>query len=131
MAAPVVHFEIHASNRPALAQFYETVFGWSTMSVEGMPYTLVFPTGEATPGKAPSEGIGGGMLDRMGDAPVDGAPVNGFVCIIQVSDLQASYDAVKANGGAIALEPFDVEGTGRVFYFHDPDANIVGVMQPA
>lgn len=132
MAAPVVHFEIHASDRPALVRFYEKVFGWTTKSVEGMPYTLVWPTGEDLgPGQPPSTGIGGSMLDRQGPAPGDGAPVSGFTCILQVEDLDATYEAVKEHGGSIALEPMEVEGVGRVFYFKDPDGNIAGCLQPA
>ncbi len=130
MAAPVVHFEVHADDRPALAAFYERVFGWKTMAAPGMPYTLLFPTGGGEPGQPQPVGIGGGMMDRQGPRPEAGAPVNGFVCVLEVADLDASHQAVLANGGATALEPFDVEGVGRVFYFHDPAGNIVGCMQP-
>lgn len=132
MGSPVIHFEIHASDRPAVAAFYETVFGWKTLSAPGMPYTLLWPTGEdLQPGQPPATGIGGGMLDRQGGPPEDGAPVNGFVCILQVEDVEATKDAVLAHGGQTALEPMDVEGVGRVYYFKDPDGNVAGALQPA
>lgn len=131
MSAPVVHFEIHANDRAALARFYEEVFGWSTMATEAMPYTLLFPTGEATPGQAPRVGIGGGMMDRQGPAPEKGQPVNGFTCVIQVDDLAATKAAILSNGGDTALDEMDVDGVGRVYYFHDPSGNIVCAMQPA
>lgn len=131
MAAPVIHFEVHADDRPALAAFYEEVFGWKTMSADGMPYTLLFPTGEGEPGQPPSVGIGGGMLDRQGPRPEKGAPVNGFTCILHVDDVEATKTAVLAHGGATALEPMPVEGVGVVSYFHDPAGNIVGALQPA
>lgn len=130
MAAPVVHFEIHATDRAALAAFYENVFGWKTMAAPGMPYTLLFPTGAGEPGMPQGVGIGGGMMDRMGGPPADGAPVNGFTCILEVEDLDHAYQGVQAHGGAIALEPMDIEGVGKVFYFKDPDGNIVGCLQP-
>lgn len=129
MAAPVIHFEIHATDRAALAAFYEKVFGWKTMAAPGMPYTLLFPTGTGDPGQPQGDGIGGGMLDRQGPRADDGAPVNGFVCILHVADVAATREAVLAHGGLVALEPFDVEGVGRVFYFKDPDGNIAGALQ--
>lgn len=131
MASPVVHFEIHANDRPALARFYETVFGWATMSADGMPYTLLFPTGEANPGQAPSVGIGGGMMDRKGPMPEKGQPMNGFTCVIQVDDLAATKAAILEHGGETAVDEMDVPGVGRVYYFHDPSGNIVCALQPS
>ncbi len=132
MGSPVVHFEIQASDRPALAQFYAEVFGWTHVAAPGMPYTLLGPTGEdPSTGEEPSSGIGGGMLDRNGPAPQDGAGVNGFVCVIQVDDLDETHRRVDQHGGRIVVEPMDVQGVGRVFYFTDPDGNLAGVLQPA
>lgn len=132
MGAPVIHFEIHANDRAGLAAFYEAVFGWKTLAAPGMPYTLLWPTGEdLEPGQPPSTGIGGGMMDRRGPAPEAGAPVNGFTCVIQVDDLDTARAAVLQHGGTMALEPMDVEGVGRVFYFHDPSGNIAGCLEPA
>ncbi len=132
MGSPVVHFEIHASDRPALASFYAEVFGWNHASAPGMPYTLLGPTGEdPAAGEAPSDGIGGGMMDRKGPAAEAGAPVNGFVCVIQVDDLAATEAAVQRHGGEVTVPQMDVPGVGRVFYFRDPDGNLVGVLQPA
>ena len=131
MSAPIIHFEIHATDRPGLARFYEEVFGWTTMSAPGMPYTLIWPTGEdLQPGQPPSVGIGGGMLDRNGAAPKDTDGVNAFVCIVQVEDVDATQKTVLAHGGRTALDPMDVPGVGRVYYFKDPDGNLAGALQP-
>ncbi len=133
MSAPVLHFEIHANDRPALAAFYEAVFGWAHQSAPGMPYTLLYPNGHVpdTPDEVLSEpGIAGGMMDRHGPGPDVGAPVNGFVCIIEVQDLDAVYEAVTQNGGSIAHERQDIPGVGRVFYGRDPDNNLFGCLQP-
>lgn len=131
MSAPVVHFEIHANDRAALTQFYETVFGWKSMGMEGQPYTLLFPTGEMDPGQMPSMGIGGGMMDRQGPAPEKGQPVNGFTVVIQVDDLDATMALIHEHGGETAVEPMDIEGVGRAYYFHDPSGNIVCALQPS
>ncbi len=131
MGSPVVHFEIHANDRAELAAFYETVFGWKTVAAEGMPYTLLFPTGEGEPGQPQSVGIGGGMMDRQGPAPEKGQPVNGFTCVIEVEELAATKEAILANGGETALDDMDIPGVGTVYYFHDPSGNIVCALQPA
>ena len=134
MASPVVHFEIHANDRAALASFYEQVFGWATQAAPGMPYTLLYPNGKARASHDDAlegPGIAGGMMDRQGPAPEKGAPVNGFTCVIQVEDLATTKAAILAHGGETALDEMDIEGVGRVYYFHDPSGNIVCAMQPA
>ncbi len=134
MSAPVLHFEIQAENVDRCMAFYRDVFGWEIVDVPGMEqvYWMVYPNGEAPPdGMYAGPGIAGGMLVRPGPAAQVGAPVNGFVCILQVDDLDATYAKVQASGVTIALEPMDIPGVGRVFYSHDTENNIFGVLEPA
>lgn len=135
MGSPVVHFEIHAQEPERALAFYRGVFGWADNTVPGMEqqYWLLYPDGqvrESRDEELPGIGIAGGMLVRQGPPPDEGAPVNGFVCVIQVDDLDAVHGAVPEHGGSIALPPFDVEGVGRVFYAKDTEGNIFGVIQP-
>lgn len=137
MAAPVVHFEIHAEDPDRCRAFYEMVFGWATNDVPGMEqqYWLMFPNGAiqitASPTDSPGEGISGGMMKRQGDAPAEGAPVNGYVCVLQVEDLEKTKQAVLQHGGQVVVEPMEIAGVGRVFYAKDTEANTFGVIQPA
>lgn len=127
MAAPVVHFEIHANDPDRARAFYGDVFGWTSNDVPGMEqgYWLL------DTGKGDGPGIQGGMLVRRGPAPQEGQPVNAFVCIISVEDLDATHAAVTEAGGTIAMPPFEVPGVGRVFYGRDPEGNLFGAMEPA
>lgn len=136
MPSAVMHFEIHAHDPHRALAFYHEVFGWSSLKVPDMPddYWLLFPTGEdpeKVMGKGPSRGIGGGMLRRRGPAPEPGQPVNAFTCVIEVDNVDATFRAVQKTGVTIALEPTDYPGVGRLFYTHDTEGNIVGVLQPA
>jgi len=132
----VVHFEIHASDVECSKKFYETVFGWNTqqMGSEYGDYVLLItgpgPDEMAKGVKMEDLGINGGMMKRKGDAPAVGAPVNGFVNIIGVEDVDATVEKAKAAGGKIALEKMDVPNVGELAYLLDPDNNIFGIIKP-
>jgi uncharacterized protein len=120
----VVHFEIHADDPERAVSFYVDVFGWTVQRFGDNPYWLLRTGEEGTPG------IDGAVLPRSGERPAIGAPVVGFVCTVQVDDLQMTLAEIKARGGDIALEPMTIPGVGTVAYCHDTEANIVGVLQP-
>jgi uncharacterized protein len=117
-----VHFEIHGSDPESLADFYRTVFGWTVNRWGEEPYWLA-DTGDEGPG------INGALLPRRSQVPAVDAPVNGMVVTIDVPDLDAALTAAYANGGTEALPRMAVPGIGWLAYIHDPDNNIVGVLQ--
>lgn len=123
----VVHFEIHASDCDRAERFYRDVFGWRIDRWQGSPidYRLVTTGDPATPG------INGAITERKGPEPGDDTPVSGFVCTVEVEDLEAVTERATAAGGRRVVEPRDIEGVGRVAYFRDPDGNLVGALQPA
>ncbi len=136
MAAPIMHFEIHATDPDRARAFYRDAFGWTDMAAPGMDeaYWLLTPTAEdptKVAGTGPSMGIGGGMLIRHGAPPQPGAAINAYVCILTVEDLDASMAAVTEHGGQIAEPPADIPGVGRIFYGRDTEGNIFGVLQPS
>lgn len=118
-----VHFEIHASDPEAVVSFYEQVFGWKIERWGDQPYWLI-NTGHTRPG------IDGGLVPRRGPAPAADAPVSSFVNTIDVENLDATIDTVRAAGGSIALDKHAVPGVGWLAYFRDPDGNLLGAMQP-
>lgn len=122
----VVHFEIHASDPDRSQQFYQDVFGWEVqvMGPELGNYR-VLTTGTQEPG------INGGMMMRRGAAPEEGAPVNGYVCIIGVDNIHDTLEKIEKAGGTVATDIMDVPGVGLIAYRKDPDGNIFGVIQPA
>src|SRR3954466_7412493 len=75
----VIHFEIHADDPERAQRFYTGVFGWNAQHFGGpMDYRLL------TRGPDDEIGINGAVLKRQGAAPEPSAPVNAYVCTIQV-----------------------------------------------
>ena len=95
----IIHFEIHAGDPERAAKFYRDVFGWEIHEyvipgvemIDENRYWLV------TTGPETEPGINGGLMFRRGPAPVEGQPVNAFVCTIGVADL----DEVRQYGAQI------------------------------
>ena len=116
----VVHFEIHADDPERAVAFYTGLFGWRANRFSDQDYWLL-STGEG-------EGIDGAILKRLGDRPVVGQPVSGFVCTVTVPDCDAAVaDALEA-GATVALPAFDIPNVGRVAYLLDTEGNIFGVL---
>jgi predicted enzyme related to lactoylglutathione lyase len=120
----VVHFEIHATDPEALIAFYHALFGWEFHKWDGpIPYWLV-KTGDAgTPG------IDGGLMPRQGPMAAEGAPVNSYVCTVDVANLDAMLAKLPACGGIECMPKMAVPGVGWMAYAKDPDGNIFGMMQ--
>lgn len=121
MSRPV-HFEIQASQPQALIDFYGSLFGWHFKQWGEHDYWLV-DTGSG------KRGIDGGLLPRRGQAPGEAAPVNGFVCTVDVEQIDQSMEKASALGAEQMMSKMPVEGVGTLAYFKDPDGNIFGMMQ--
>jgi predicted enzyme related to lactoylglutathione lyase len=115
----VIHFEIHAAEPDRAVDFYTRVFGWKFQHIPQLDYWLV-RTGDG-------EGIDGGLMRRKGPAPVDGQPVNAFVCTIAVEDVDAAVRAAEEAGGRVAMAKFAIPGVGWAAFIKDTEGNILGV----
>jgi predicted enzyme related to lactoylglutathione lyase len=126
MANRIMHFEIHATNQESLAAFYTTVFGWEIKKWEGgsMEYWMVMTGKEGEP-----NGINGGLMRRMGPAPVGGEPVNAFVNTMVVDSFDDMAKKITDNGGVVAMPKMAIPGMAWQGYFKDPDGNIFGLHQ--
>jgi hypothetical protein len=121
----VIHFEIHAADPDRAQRFYSGVFGWNARHYGGpMDYRLV------TTGPDDDTGINGAILQRQGPAPDEGAPVSGYVCVIQVDSLDDIERAVPAAGGEQVVERMEVPEVGELAYFKDTEGNVFGALQP-
>lgn len=117
-----VHFEIHADDPERAINFYTQLFGWNFQQY--MPDYWLITTGEkGTPG------IDGGLARRMGPAPAVDAPVHGYVCTVDVPNVDNVIAAVEKAGCPIALPKHAVPTVGWLFYFKDTEGNLVGAMQ--
>ncbi len=119
-----VHFEIHASSPEKSIAFYQALFGWKfeRYPVPGVYYGVI--TGDET-----SRGINGGLLQRMGPPPPDGAPVNCWCVTVDVESVDAAMAKAIELGGTQALPRMSIPHVGYVAYFKDIDGNIVGLHQ--
>jgi predicted enzyme related to lactoylglutathione lyase len=127
MAARVVHFEIHAADPGRAMAFYADVFGWEFPRwMEEPPYwgVMTAPEGSAEPG------INGGLMGRIGGEPTEGAPVNAFVCTVQVDAYDETHEKILAAGGSVALPKQAIPGMAWQGYYKDTEGNIFGVHQP-
>jgi len=106
----------------AAKAFYGAVCGWTydKMEVDGMTYTLIMDGEEPV----------GGMFDMGDDPEFDKAPVQ-WVGYVSVKDPDAACAAVKAAGGMVVKEPFDVTGVGRNGVTMSKEGAFLGVMKPA
>ena len=132
MSSLVVHFEIHASEPQRLIDFYSELLGWQFTQFGDTPYWSI-DTGEGSIGNvagSPGMGINGGLAQRQGPAPEQGAPVNGCNVVVGVDDVDAIMRRALELGGVEALPAEDMEGVGRVGYLLDPDANVFGLISP-
>jgi hypothetical protein len=118
-----VHFEIHADDPERAVEFYTRVLGWDFQRWGELEYWV------ATTGDPGAPGIDGAVLPRRGPAPEVGAPVNGYVCTIDVPDLNATVEAASERGGEVRLPRFAVPGVGWQAYLADTEGNLFGVLQ--
>ncbi|MFI7064013.1 VOC family protein [Kribbella sp. NPDC050124] len=113
----IIHVELTATDLDRAAAFYATAFGWTTEASPFVGGYLVASTG-------PGDGIDGAIMTR--DYQQQPA-----IPWIAVEDLDAALNAVADGGGAVASDPQELPGVGRLAYVRDPDGNLLGVRQPA
>src|SRR5262245_27940254 len=108
---------VGATDVPALAAFYETVFGlkevnkFNAPGIEEIILNFGADVEAAKANAAPSIVV----MNRAPDfAPAGDVPR----LILEVEDLDATVAAVTANGGGIDREPFAFQG-GRLAFVHD------------
>ena len=116
MSHPIVHVEFSAKDHTAAGKFYSTVFGWELKEYPEMNYTTFQPEKDA---------VGGGF------SPVsEEYPAGTIMVYIETDDLDASLEAIKANGGEVVTGRYPIPGVGDMATFKDPTGNLVALLQP-
>jgi predicted enzyme related to lactoylglutathione lyase len=125
---PVVHFELPASDRVRMANFYTGVFGWQTQMLgEDMGnYVTVSTTQADEKGRPTSPGaINGGFYPvKPGDPPQHPS------LVIAVDDIKESAKEVGKSGGTVLGEPVMIPGVGLYVSFIDTEGNRLSLLQP-
>ncbi len=113
----VVHFEIAANDPEKVVAFYHDVFGWKITKYPGPQDYWLVTTGE--PG---TPGIDGGIFRP---SELFTATVN----TIDVPDLNAAAEKVKAAGGQTVTPKTTIPGVGYQLYCKDIEGTLFGMHQ--
>lgn len=114
MGRPVVHWELWSQEPEKVSDFYAEVFDWEIRHIPEMDYRLVSTGGEG--------GIGGGIMQ-----PKQGPWPSNMTFYIDVDDLGAYRDKIKAAGGKMIVEEMEVPGVGFLALFEDPEGRVLGL----
>jgi uncharacterized protein len=101
--------------------FYAATLGWT---YDGMP----MPDGTYWVIKA-GDAMVGGIFTMQGPMFAD-VPEHWFA-YIQVDDVDARVKKLKAAGGKVIREPWDIPSVGRIAIVQDSNGAHVGLMKPA
>jgi uncharacterized protein len=125
---PVVHFEIPASDKNRMADFYRKTFGWKTQMLgSDMGEYVLVTTTETDKNSRPKQpgAINGGFYMKSDNRPAQYPSV-----VIAVEDIKEAMKKVTEAGGKVLGEPMEIPGYGLYVSFFDTEENRVSMMQP-
>lgn len=115
----VIHFEIMGNDTVKLKKFYADVLGWkiNDANMPGMEYLLA-DTGQG-------DGINGAIFSNP-------TQTQHVINTVEVDDVEAVIEKVKAAGGAIDGDGkiHEIPGIGTHAYIKDVEGIIHGIMKP-
>ena len=118
-----IWYELMTKDPVAAKAFYDDVVGWDIDAAAPpgpMDYRMI---------KA-SDGMAGGVLKLDAESLAGGGrPM--WLAYFGVDDVDATVNAIKADGGDIHLSPFDAPGVGRIAMASDPQGVPFYVMRGA
>lgn len=112
----IIHIELPVQDTKSAAKFYKDVFEWNITFDEQMNYTMFGAEG----------GTGGGFNPVSEDNPV-----GNVLLYINTPDLKASLEKIKASGGTVVLESYEIPSVGTMATFKDPTGNLLALLEPA
>jgi uncharacterized protein len=127
MPAAIVHCEIRVANMERAKKFYSTVFDWAIEPVGSGTYWLVH-TGHAEYSTGQTSGIGAVLTLRKGAQPTEEQAGMGYVCNIEVADIDETLEKVKAAGGKVVRDKAPLEGVGHEAFCLDTEGNMFSVI---
>jgi len=111
----ITHIEFSTKDIEESKKFYSDVFEWKIEDFPDMNYATFEAEG----------GTGGGF------SPVsDQTPSGSILVYINTPELDKTLEKIRAAGGTILLEGYDIPGVGRMATFKDPTGNTVALLQP-
>ena len=111
-ARPLVHWEIAAIDPERQRAFYGSLFNWPV----GDGPVMMIPAGIGGPEPGPAGHI------RQSDR-------SGVTLYVQVRDIAASMERVRALGGSVVTQPFDLPDGPTLAFVLDPENNPLVLVQ--
>lgn len=127
---PVVHFEIPASDRKRMSDFYSKVFGWNNkpLGADHHDYVLARTSDCDETGLPKERGmINGGFYKKVDDGS---KPLQYPTVVIAVEDIKEHMKKVSAAGGRVLGDPWDIPGVGLYISILDSEGNRISMIQP-
>lgn len=124
---PVVHFEFPGKDMERMKEFYSKAFGWKLNQLgPEMGNYVVAHTGETDEkGMIKNPGQINGGFYKASEDPMSQHPS----VVIAVQNLEQAIENVKAAGGTIHGEPYDIPGVGKYVSMIDTEGNRVSLLQ--
>jgi predicted enzyme related to lactoylglutathione lyase len=110
----IVHWEIQAQNPSLLHEFYGEALGWDIDANNEMKYGMVASGGPT--------GINGGI----GGSPAPGSRV---LVYAQVASIPEVLLRIESLGGKVVMPRTDI-GPVVMGLYHDPEGNLMGLIEP-
>lgn len=70
-------------------------------------------------------------MPRDGPDPTTDDPVAGYLCTLEVGDVEAALETIETNGGMARGDPEEIPEVGRHAYALDRAGNQFGLTEPA
>jgi len=112
----ISHIELPVHDAKAAAKFFESVFEWNIIEDKEMNYVMFNAEG----------GTGGGFSQVN-----DENPVGNVLLYINTPNLKDSLEKIKANGGTVVMEGYEIPTIGTMATFKDPTGNLLALLEPA
>ncbi len=125
MSGRVVHFEIPFDDGDRARGFYKELFGWQTMEMPEMGYTIVMSGPSGDQGPTEPGFINGGMLARQQ------AATDRPVVVVDVDSIDETLARIGERGGSTVVGKTPVGDMGFAAYFTDPEGNVMGLWETA
>jgi len=111
----ITHIEFSTRNLEETKKFYSSVFEWDINNYPDMNYASFNAEG----------GTGGGF-----NPITDEYPAGTVMIYINTPNLVETLVKVKAAGGTIILDGYDIPTVGKMATFKDPTGNVISLLQP-
>ncbi|MEH6790526.1 VOC family protein [Parasphingorhabdus sp.] len=115
-----IWYELMTGDADKAQEFYSAVVGWTVKASDqpDMDYRLFSMAGTEV----------GGLMPLTSEMTAGGARPC-WLGYIGVDDVDASVADIKASGGAVHMEPWDIPGVGRMAFVADPQGAPFYVMK--